>query len=206
MPVTGLFTTGIALSVRPDFPAKSLTELVAMARAQPGKLSYATWGVGTSAHLQMELLRGRAGMDVLHVPYKAGPEATQSVIGGQTDIGFDTVFGVAPRVKAGQMRALTVFAPKRAAVLPEVPTNGEQGFRASSNWVSVACWRRRARRARSWSVGAGIGAGRARCRVREATGCLRRRSFVAGPAEFGAFREKPARSARSPAGSSFSLD
>ena len=128
LPVTGLFTTPIALSARPDFPAKSLAEFVALAKASPGKFSYSTWGIGTSAHLQMELLRMRAGIDVLHVPYKNGPEAGQAVMGGQTDVGFDTVFSLAPRLKAGQLRALTVFSPKRATVLPEVPTNGEQGF------------------------------------------------------------------------------
>lgn len=128
MPVTGLFTTCIVLSARPDFPACNLAEFVALAKANPGKYTYSTWGVGTSAHLQMELLRMRAGIDVLHVPYKSGPEASQATMGGQTDLGFDTVFGVAPRLKAGQLRALTVFAPQRAVVLPDVPTNVEQGI------------------------------------------------------------------------------
>lgn len=127
-PVTGLFTTGIVLSARPDFPARSLGEFIALAKANPGKYTYSTWGVGTSAHLQMELLRMRTGIDVLHVPYKSGPEASQATMSGQTDLGFDTVFGVAPRLKAGQLRALTVFAPRRATVLPEVPTNVEQGI------------------------------------------------------------------------------
>jgi tripartite-type tricarboxylate transporter receptor subunit TctC len=127
-PVTGLFTTGIVLSARPDFPARSLGEFIALAKANPGKYTYSTWGVGTSAHLQMELLRMRTGIDVLHVPYKSGPEASQATMSGLTDLGFDTVFGVAPRLKAGQLRALTVFAPRRATVLPEVPTNVEQGI------------------------------------------------------------------------------
>jgi tripartite-type tricarboxylate transporter receptor subunit TctC len=127
-PVTGLFTTGIVLSARPDFPAKNLAEFIALAKANPGKYTYSTWGVGTSAHLQMELLRMRAGIEVLHVPYKSGPEASQATMSGQTDLGFDTVFGVAPRLKAGQLRALTVFAPRRAVVLPDVATNVEQGI------------------------------------------------------------------------------
>jgi tripartite-type tricarboxylate transporter receptor subunit TctC len=127
-PVTGLFTTGIVMSARPDFPARTLGEFIALAKANPGKYTYSTWGVGTSAHLQMELLRMRAGIEVLHVPYKSGPEASQATMSGQTDLGFDTVFGVAPRLKAGQLRALTVFAPQRAVVLPDVATNVEQGI------------------------------------------------------------------------------
>ncbi|MES2538333.1 MAG: tripartite tricarboxylate transporter substrate binding protein [Pseudomonadota bacterium] len=127
-PVTGLFTTPLTLAAKPDFPAKNLAEFVAMAKKEPGKYSYSTWGVGTSAHLQMELLKIRAGIDVLHVPYKNGPESSQAVMGGNVSVGFDTVFSMGARVRAGQLKSLVVFDKKRAPVLPEVQTNAEAGF------------------------------------------------------------------------------
>jgi tripartite-type tricarboxylate transporter receptor subunit TctC len=127
-PVTGLFTTPLTMASKNDFPARNLGEFVALAKKNPGKYSYATWGVGTSAHLQMELLKLRTGIDVLHVPYKSGPEASTAVMGGSVDVGFDTAVSMGTKVRAGQMKSLVVFAQKRAPVLPEVQTNGEAGF------------------------------------------------------------------------------
>jgi tripartite-type tricarboxylate transporter receptor subunit TctC len=128
LPVAGLFTTPIALVAKPDFPAKDLAEFVALARRAPGKYTYSTWGIGTSAHLQMELVRLRTGIELVHTPYKSGPEASQAVMGGFADVGFDTVFSIAPKVRDGRVKALAVFAPARAAVLPDAPTNVEAGF------------------------------------------------------------------------------
>lgn len=127
-PVTGLFTSGIVLASKPDFPAKNLSEFIALAKKSPGKYSYATWGVGTSSHLQMELIKLRTGIDVVHVPFKSGPEASQAVMGGHVDAAFDTEFSLGSLVRSGRIKPLVMFAKKRSLVLPDVQTSDEAGY------------------------------------------------------------------------------
>jgi tripartite-type tricarboxylate transporter receptor subunit TctC len=107
---------------------RSLEELVAYAKSNPGKLSYATNGVGTYSHLQVEMFCKRNGIQMTHVPFRSLPEGSTAVVGGVVDIAVDTPFAIAPRVKAGQLRALAVFGARREEALPDVPTADEQGF------------------------------------------------------------------------------
>lgn len=140
VPVGPLFNTSIVLLAKPTFPANNLTELVALARKQPGKLSYATWGVGTSAHLVMELFRDQADIDILHVPYKGGgAESAGAVIAGDVDMGFDTTYTALPRVKSGQLKALGVFSPERVDGFDNVQTAVEAGYAESVllGWVGI---------------------------------------------------------------------
>lgn len=126
--VSPLYTTGVVLLARPDQPVKNLAELVAAARQAPGKLTYATNGIGTFAHLQMELFKERTGIDLVHVPYKSLPEATQAVLGHNVDFAIDTPISAAPRVQGGQLQAVVVFGGTRERTLPQTPTNSEEGF------------------------------------------------------------------------------
>lgn len=127
-PVTPLFTTSAVWVVRPDHPLKNLRDLVSYARSNPGKLTYATNGVGTYSHLQMEMFKKRNDMDLTHVPFRSLPEGSMAVMGGVVDIAVDTPFAVAPRVKSGSLRPLAVFGPQREEAFPDVPTADEAGF------------------------------------------------------------------------------
>jgi tripartite-type tricarboxylate transporter receptor subunit TctC len=140
LPVGPLFNTSIVLLAKPAFPANNLTELAALAKRQPGKLSYSTWGIGTSAHLVMELFRDQADIDILHVPYKGGgAESAGAVIAGNVDMGFDTTYTALPRVRSGQLKALGVFSPERVEGFDNVQTAGEAGYPESVllGWVGV---------------------------------------------------------------------
>ena len=127
-PVTPLFTTSATWVARKDHPLKNLQELVGYAKNNPGKLSYATNGVGTYSHLQMETFKKRYGIDLLHVPFRSLPEGSLAVMSGDVDIAVDTPFAVAARVRSGNLRALAVFGPQREEALPGVPTADEEGF------------------------------------------------------------------------------
>lgn len=137
-PVTPLFTTSATWVVRKDHPLKNLQDLVHYAKGNPGKLSYATNGVGTYSHLQMEMFKKRQGIDLLHVPFRSLPEGSQAVMSGDVDIAVDTPFAVAARVKAGNLRALAVFGPRREEALPGVPTAEEEGF-GEPNPLTIFC-------------------------------------------------------------------
>ena len=115
------------LVVNPSLPVKSLAELIRLAKADPGKLDYATGGNGTSPHLCMELLKSMAGVDLVHVPYKGSAPAVTDVIGGQVKVMFDNAPNVLPHVKAGKLRALAVSTATRSPLAPEVPTVAESG-------------------------------------------------------------------------------
>jgi tripartite-type tricarboxylate transporter receptor subunit TctC len=131
----------VVLVVNPRIPASSLKALVALAKAQPGKLNYASSGAGGTVHLGMELFKLAAGINMLHVPYKGVGPAQQDVIGGFVDLMF---IGVAPsigQIKAGKLRALAVASPLRSAALPDTPTIAELGypkFEIASNYGIVA--------------------------------------------------------------------
>lgn len=107
---------------------KSLPELIAAAKAKPGALSFATWGVGTTAHLPMLDLMGRAGIDMLHVPYNGSPPAMTDTIAGRTDCMFALLAACKGHLEGGRLRGLAVPTATRPVPLPDVPTFGEQGF------------------------------------------------------------------------------
>jgi tripartite-type tricarboxylate transporter receptor subunit TctC len=127
-PVSMLATVENVLVVPPDLPVRSMQDLVALARAKPGKLSFASPGAGSQAHLAGELIGMMAGIDLLHVPYKGVGPALNDLLGGQVSLMVAQLPSALPQIRAGKLRALGVASAKRAAVLPEVPTIAEQGF------------------------------------------------------------------------------
>jgi tripartite-type tricarboxylate transporter receptor subunit TctC len=117
-----------AVVVRPDFPAKTLQDLVAMAKAKPDSLSYGSSGNGTSAHLGAALFAQRAGIRATHVPYRGAGPAVQDLLGGQIQFMFLDMSSALAQIKAGKLRALAVAPKSRFAGLPDVPTVAEQGY------------------------------------------------------------------------------
>ena len=113
------------LVVTPSLPVKSVSDLIRHAKANPGKLSYASSGTGTSPHLSMELLKSLAGFDLTHVPYKGGAQTLVAVMSGETAAVFAGVPIVIPHAKSGKLRAIGVTSTKRSAALPDVPAIGE---------------------------------------------------------------------------------
>jgi tripartite-type tricarboxylate transporter receptor subunit TctC len=120
-------SSDLVMVVSPSLPAKTLKELVALAKEQPGKLAYASAGPGTPYHLAGELFKTMAGIDLLHVPYKNSGEARNAVMGGHVQIMFDAVTAMKGNIDAGQVRALATTGASRSAVLPDVPTMNEAG-------------------------------------------------------------------------------
>ncbi|HEX5509445.1 MAG TPA: tripartite tricarboxylate transporter substrate binding protein [Pseudolabrys sp.] len=138
-PIGLIAETPQVLVINPTLPFKSIGELVAYAKAQPGKLNYATGGIGTLPHLTAELFKSEAGINIVHVPYKGGGPALQAVMTGQVQMLFDTVSTSLQLVRSGKLRALAVGSPARLAELPDVPTMREAGFpRLSSGaWTAL---------------------------------------------------------------------
>lgn len=124
-PITLAVTLPNVLVIHPSVPVKSVKELIAHARANPGKLNYASTGSGTSPHLSMELLKTMAGVDLVHIPYKGGGPAMNDLIGGQVSAQFIGLPVALPHIKSGKLRALGVTSAKRAAAAPDLPTIGE---------------------------------------------------------------------------------
>src|SRR5690348_6561836 len=117
----------LVLVVNPVVPAKTLQELIALAKAQPGKLNYASSGPGTPYHMAGELFKASAGLDIVHVPYKESSGARTGVLGGQVEMMFDAVTVMNEHVKAGKVRALATSGKVRSTVMPDVPTLTEAG-------------------------------------------------------------------------------
>ena len=129
-PITQLTRTfGMVLVVHPSVPAKSLRDLVALAKSRPGKLNYASAGAGNATHLAAEVMKSAAGIDIMHVPYKGGGPALNDVMAGQIEIMMGSVAQVTPFVQAGRVRALAITGAGRAPPLPTVPTFKESGYR-----------------------------------------------------------------------------
>ena len=127
------------LVVHPDVPAKSMAELIALARQSPGKLNYASSGAGAAAHLAAELFKSMAGVDIVHVPYKGAQPALTDLIAGQVQLMFATSASVIPYVKAGRLRALAVTSAQRSPSVPELPTVAEAGLAGfeATTWHGV---------------------------------------------------------------------
>lgn len=135
-PVTRLSAARIVLAVNPAVTARTVHELVAEAKRNPGKLNAASWGSGTITHLALELFDRAAGAKITHVPYKsAGGQAVTELVAGQVQLAFEFPVTVAPLVKSGRLRALAISGRERLAMLPEVPTFTEAGVPAMADVV-----------------------------------------------------------------------
>lgn len=126
-PISMVGTVPNVLVVNPGLPVRGVSEFVAYIKAHPGKLNYASTGVGTSTHLGMELLKARLALDIVHVPYKSGPAAFADVISGQVPAGLFNLPAQLPLIRAGKVRAIAVSSLKRSVQLPDVPTIAESG-------------------------------------------------------------------------------
>jgi len=125
--VTPINSSDLVMVVHPSVPAKNLQEFIALAKAKPGALNYASSGPGTPYHMAGELFKAMTGTDIVHVPHKSSGEARNSVLGGHVQMMFDAVPTMAENVRAGQVRALGTTGTKRSDVLPDVPTLAEAG-------------------------------------------------------------------------------
>ena len=126
-PVAQVATAGLLIVTRSDFPANNVKELVATAKANPGKLSFASPGFGATQHFTGELFRQTAGVNILHVPFRTSPEAITALLGKQVDVLFDTVSAVLGQVQSGQVKALAVTGKDRFPAVPDVPAAIESG-------------------------------------------------------------------------------
>ena len=138
-PISLMAVTPYLLVVNPNVAAKSVKELVALMKAQPGKLNYASAGVGSTTHLAMEMLKGASQTYALHIPYNGNGPAGTAVIAGQVEILFGSLPAVLPHAKSGRVRALAVGTPKRSPSLPDVPTVAESGYPGfdASLWLAI---------------------------------------------------------------------
>ena len=127
-PITQAVFTPNILALNNDVPAKSVTELVALARAQPGQLTFGSAGVGTSQHLAGELFKSMAHVDIRHVPYRGAAPVITDLLGGRISMFFGNITAVLPQVQDGKLRALAVTSLKRVAATPDLPTLAEAGF------------------------------------------------------------------------------
>jgi len=127
------------LAVHPSVPAKTVGDLIRLAKARPGALNFASPGSGTSSHLAGELFRSAAGIDVVHVPYKGASPAVTDLLGGQVSFTITSTLSVMPHVKAGKLRALGVTTAKRSRALPDLPTIAEAGLPGfeANNWYGI---------------------------------------------------------------------
>lgn len=116
------------LVVHPSVPARSVAELVKLAKARPGQLNYASSGTGTAPHLSTEMFKSMAGINLVHIPYKGSPQAVTDLLGGQVALMFSPASTVLPHVKSGRLRALAVTTSARMPSLPELPTVAESGL------------------------------------------------------------------------------
>jgi len=136
----GLIEKGpLILMVRNDSPYKSVKDIVAAAKANPGKLSYASGGIGGSHHLSGALLENAAGIDLIHAPYKSGAAGATDLMGGQVQMMFEQMYSAMPAIKGGRLRALAITSKTRSPLLPDLPTMAEQGFSAIEvlNWQGL---------------------------------------------------------------------
>lgn len=137
-PITMLVFGPYLLVAHPSVPVKNVAELIALAKAKPGQINYASGGVGVGSHLAGELFKTMAGIDIINVPYKGTPQAITDVVGGQVQVSFSTMPPALPLVRAGKLRALGVTSAKRVAAYPEFPTIAETvpGFEVGT-WQGI---------------------------------------------------------------------
>jgi len=139
-PVVYIASISNVVIVPVDLPAKNIAELVALAKREPGKFSFASSGAGSSTHMSAELFKSMAGLDIVHVPYKGSGQALPDLIAGRVSMMFENAPGAVSYIKGGKVRALAVTGLKRAAALPELPTVAESGVPGyeSLSWSGLA--------------------------------------------------------------------
>ncbi len=137
-PITVMANTHQVIVAHSSVPVKDLKELIAYAKANPGKLNYGSAGTGSATHLNMELFRSMAGIDIVHVPYKGSTQARQDVLAGQVQLAMDGLLPVQPLIKDGRLKAIGITSSKRAQSNPEIPIIGEvvSGY-ASDTWYGI---------------------------------------------------------------------
>ena len=137
--ITKVASTPNVLAAHPSFPARTIQELVEYAKANPGKVNWASSGTGSGGHLAMELFRIKAGVKVVHVPYKGAGPALVGLLGGNVDLLFAIPGVFMPHLKAGRLRAIGIGSLERIAILPDVPTLNESGFPGleSGSWYGL---------------------------------------------------------------------
>ena len=138
-PITLAATLPLVVVVPAQSPVRTFQDLVATARARPGKLTFASAGPGNTSHLSVEYLKSQLGLDMIHVPYKGSGPAIIGLLGGEVDFMFDSLSSSLPQIRAGKFRAIAMASARRSRVLPEVPTVAEQGVPGFdvSVWYSV---------------------------------------------------------------------
>lgn len=138
-PIAEVASVPNVLVVNPAFPPKTVQELIAYAKAHPGKVNFGSSGTGGANHLSGELFKSMTGIDMVHVPYKGAAPALNDLLGGQIPVMFDSVPGVLQQIKAGKLRALAVTSLKRSPALPDVPTIDESGVKGfeSTAWFGM---------------------------------------------------------------------
>lgn len=137
-PVASLIRSPYVLEVFPGFPAKTISELIAYAKGNPGKIDVASFGTGTASHLSAEMFKMMTGVQMQHVPYKGSAPMVTDLLGGQVQVAFDNLPASIEHIKAGRLRALAVTTAKRSETMPDVPTLGEflPGYETSS-WLAI---------------------------------------------------------------------
>jgi len=138
-PVSLLAAAPYVILVHPSVPAVSIKELIALAKARPGKLNYASGGNGTNFHVAAELFKHQTGTQIAHVPYKGGGPALASVLGGETDITIASLGAALPHVNSGRVRVLAITSAERSSLMPHIPTVAESGVRdyVFTSWVGA---------------------------------------------------------------------
>ena len=139
VPIAPINYSDLVLVVHPSVPAKSIKELVALAKTKPNGLNYASSGTGTPYHMAGELFKSMAGVQIVHIPHKGSGEARTSVMSGQVEVMLDAITTMAPMARAGRVRALGTTGLKRSTVLPDVPTISEAGVKGyeSTIWLGI---------------------------------------------------------------------
>jgi len=137
-PVILLYTAPLVLTVHPGVPANTLAELVALVKAQPGKVFYGSSGNGQPPHVLTELFKHLARIDVQHVPYKGAAASALAIVAGEVAVNMESASAVIPHIKSGRLKALAITGDKRMATLPQTPTFGEAGVSGmSDSWVAI---------------------------------------------------------------------
>jgi tripartite-type tricarboxylate transporter receptor subunit TctC len=139
LPVILVETSPLILTAGPGLPANSVQELIALAKAKPGQIAFASSGIGGAHHLSGEMLRQMSNIDIIHIAYKGGAPAATDLLAGHVPMMFEMGYAALPSIKAGKIRALAVTSAKRLSVLPDVPTMQEAGVPGfeSYNWQGV---------------------------------------------------------------------